>query len=122
MSDNKFRALVHDGDNFRIIHSDSFLRLSVFFYTLEHVYDDYRLMRYTGVKDKHNKEIYELDVVFQNNNDITRVKRGFIGVVKQLEGCWVIDNMLNHAKPLWSESNENEIIGNSVDIVKAFES
>ena len=34
-----------------------------------------------------------------------------IGVVKKLEGAWVIDTG-DDAVPLWSEIEENEVVGN----------
>ncbi|HHQ0831888.1 TPA: YopX family protein, partial [Listeria innocua] len=38
-----------------------------------------------------------------------------IGVVEFLEGTWVINNRVNDMIPLWSETNEIEILGNIHD-------
>jgi uncharacterized phage protein (TIGR01671 family) len=71
------------------------------------------LLQYTGLRDKNGKEIYEGSIVYQEFHDDRPLDvAGFIGVVDQLEGSWVINNRINHAENLWSEVNVNEIIGN----------
>lgn len=70
------------------------------------------LLFYTGINDtKSNKEIYKNDIVKIDFVLIGEPTEHFVGKVKMLEGCWVVDNGSN-AYPLWSETNELEVIGN----------
>lgn len=77
------------------------------------------LMQSTGLKDKNSKEIFEGDVVkttrfFGRADEVGgfyEYDKELIGVVKKLEGAWVIDTG-NDAVPLWSEIEENEVVGN----------
>lgn len=39
----------------------------------------------------------------------------FVGVVEFLEGMWVVNNRVDKMIPLWSETNEIEILGNIWD-------
>lgn len=76
------------------------------------VFDNFILMQSTELLDKNDKEIFEGDIVqterLTGNDFDTKVYRG---VVKQLEGCWLIDTGTEAIK-LWSEIEENFIIGN----------
>lgn len=77
------------------------------------------LMQSTGLKDKNGKDIFEGDIVkttrfFGRADEVGgfyEYDKELIGVVKKLEGTWVIDTG-NDAVPLWSEIEENEVVGN----------
>ena len=69
-------------------------------------FDDVELMQSTGIFDKNSKEIFEDDIV-----KTTRFFKELIGIVKQLEGAWVIDTEKG-AVYLWSDIDENEVLGN----------
>ena len=81
--------------------------------------DKVELMQSTGIRDITNQEIFEGDVVkttrFVGRADevggFYEYDKEFIGIVKQLEGSWVIDTG-SDAVCLWTEIEENEIIGN----------
>lgn len=81
--------------------------------------DEEYLMQSTGLFDENGVEIFEGDIVkttrFVGRADevggFYEYDKEFIGIVKQLEGSWVIDTG-SDAVCLWTEIEENEIIGN----------
>lgn len=78
---------------------------------IERQFDEIELMQSTGLKDKNGVEIFEGDIVEIEMNDGFDYG-SFIGQVEFLEGAWMINNKVNFARNLWSETGESEILGN----------
>ena len=75
--------------------------------------EDVILMQSTGILDKNSQEIFEGDVVRQVRTQPTTKNEVIIGGVTMLEGAWVIMNDCEQlASYLWSETDENEVLGN----------
>ena len=75
--------------------------------------EDVIFMQSTGILDKNSQEIFEGDIVRQVRTQPTTENETITGVVTMLEGAWLIMNDNEQlASYLWSETDENEIIGN----------
>ena len=80
------------------------------------------IMQSTGLFDKNDKEIFEGDVVRQVRTHPTTENGTITGVVTMLEGAWLIVNDCEQlASYLWSETDENEIIGNIYENLELLE-
>ena len=81
---------------------------------------EYHLMQSTGLFDKNGQEIFEDDIVkttrffgrADESGGFYEYEKELIGIVKQLEGAWVIETGKG-AVYLWSDIDENEILGNT---------
>ena len=87
----------------------------------EYDWEQCEIMRFTDILDNSEprKEIFEGDIVkttrfFGRADEVGgfyEYDKEIIGVVKQLEGAWVIDTG-SEAVNLWTEIEENEVVGN----------
>lgn len=81
--------------------------------------EDLVLMQSTGLTDKNGKEIFDGDIVrttrFLGRADeiggFYEYEKDYVGVVKVLEGSWVIDTGIVAVR-FWSEIDESEVLGN----------
>lgn len=84
-----------------------------------HKIDPKTVGQYTNVNTHQEEKIFEGDIAKTSYiraygiAEYTTIP--IIGVVEFLEGTWVINNRVNDMIPLWSETNEIEILGNIHD-------
>lgn len=75
--------------------------------------------QYTNVNTHQEEKIFEGDIAKTSYIRAYGIAEyatiPIIGVVEFLEGMWVINNRVNDMIPLWSETNEIEILGNIHD-------
>ena len=70
-------------------------------------------MQSTRILDKNSQKIFEGDLVRQVRTQPTTENETITGVVTMLEGAWsIVNDNKQLASVLWSETAENEIIGN----------
>lgn len=101
----RVKALVFEKDKTRCVCGYSFD-----FYLED---ENATIMQSTGILDKNSREIFEGDVVRQVRTQPTTENETITGVVTMIEGAWLIMNDNEQlASDLWSETDENEIIGN----------
>jgi len=110
MREIKFRAW-DSINNEMIYQSDakSYINKGISNYNILKKYEI--VMQFTGIYDKSRNEVFEGDIVLIETMHTFVKEEGFKGVVRFLEGRWVIDNG-KELISLWSEVYYPIIIGN----------
>lgn len=117
----KYRAWLKDEQRMVDVYEMTFLddEIILLSYDMDFYTDDeFKLMQFTGLKDKNGKEIYEGDII-KFHDDF----QSYTGVVTYMNtyGCFVImtegkhEYQFDYIEEWYCELNELEVIGNKYE-------